>query len=55
MRHPPCFLWEGRAEVMRDKQAISVDKASYWVSGKKTSSGHPAIETQTKAAGEYAP
>ena len=33
MRRPSCFLQEGRAEVVRDEQAINVDESSYEVSG----------------------
>ncbi|MDP9655730.1 UNVERIFIED_ORG: hypothetical protein J2W87_003672 [Pseudomonas putida] len=35
MRHLSYFLLEGRTEIVRDEQAVSVDESSYEVSGMK--------------------
>jgi hypothetical protein len=49
MRHPSCFLLEGRTEELQDERAIGVDESSLLkVSGMKT-----ATPYARRAGGSY--
>ncbi|MBJ6594026.1 hypothetical protein JGT96_25795 [Enterobacter hormaechei] len=45
MRRPSCFLLEGRTEVVRDEQAVSVDESSGEVSGVRKAAAICALRT----------
>ena len=54
MRRPSCFLQEGRTEVVRGEQAVSVDDSSYKSEWDEKSSGSPVRCAQTIAASDRA-